>query len=75
MPPRRSSPPRWARRRPASHDRQGLRIALRKLLRLRFGADSSPSLLARIEAADAETLDRWTERVLTATTAEDVVAG
>jgi hypothetical protein len=51
-----------------------LRATLRKLLRLRFGGEASPALLARIEAADADALDRWTERVLTAPTAAAVLA-
>lgn len=53
---------------------EGMRTALRKLLQLRFGHEPAKTVLARIEAADAATLERWTERVLTAPTAQAVVA-
>jgi hypothetical protein len=44
------------------------------MLRLRFG-ELSAAVVARIESADAEMLDRFTERVFSARSAEDVVAG
>lgn len=42
-------------------------------LRLRFG-DLSAAVYQRIETADAETLLRWSERVLTAKTLDEVLA-
>jgi predicted transposase YdaD len=50
-----------------------LRGTLLKLLVLRFGPVPA-DVAARIDAADADTLDRWTERVLAAASANDVVA-
>ena len=46
---------------------------LTALLRLRFG-DLPVAVQQRIEAADADTLLRWSERVLTAQTLEEVLA-
>ena len=46
---------------------------LTALLRLRFG-DLPAAVQQRIEAADADTLLRWSERVLTAQTLEEVLA-
>ena len=46
---------------------------LTALLRLRFG-DLPVAVQQRIEAADADTLLRWSERVLTAKTLEEVLA-
>jgi hypothetical protein len=53
---------------------QGRRVMLRKQLALRFGA-LPVSVNARLDAANAATLDTWAERVLTAATLEDVLAG
>ena len=52
--------------------REGERRVLLKLLTLRFGAPPDAAL-ARIAAADAETLERWAERVLTGATLDDVL--
>ncbi len=46
---------------------------LTALLRLRFG-DLSDPVRQRIDSADADTLLRWSERVLTAQTLEEVLA-
>ena len=46
---------------------------LHALLRLRFG-DLPASVHQRIETADADTLLRWSERVLTAATLDEVLA-
>ncbi len=57
--------------------KQGLQLGeariLTALLRLRFG-DLPVAVQQRIEAADADTLLRWSERVLTAQTLEEVLA-
>jgi len=53
---------------------QGRRVILRKLLTLRFGA-LPDAAVTRLDAADVVTLDTWAERVLTAATLEDVLAG
>ena len=53
---------------------QGRRVILRRLLALRFGA-LPVSVNAQLDAADVVTLDTWAERVLTAATLEDVLAG
>ncbi|MBL0194242.1 MAG: Rpn family recombination-promoting nuclease/putative transposase [Myxococcales bacterium] len=53
---------------------QGRRVMLRKQLALRFGA-LPEGANARLDAADAATLDTWAERVLTAATLEDVLSG
>ena len=45
---------------------------LTTLLRLRFG-ELPDAIQQRIEAADADTLLRWSERVLTAQTPDDVL--
>ena len=42
-------------------------------LRLRFG-ELSPAVAQRIETADAETLLRWSERVLSAKTLDEILA-
>jgi predicted transposase YdaD len=47
--------------------------ALRKQLELRFGT-LDQSVLQRLEAADEETLDRYVERVLTASSLDEVFA-
>ena len=46
---------------------------LTALLRLRFGNLADP-VSERIESADADTLLRWSERVLTARTLDEVLA-
>ncbi len=51
---------------------QGRRQSLQKLLALKFGPLSEVAT-ARIRDADAETLDRWLERILSADSAEDVL--
>ena len=57
---------------------QGLQLGeariLTALLRLRFG-DLPVAVQQRIEAADADTLLRWSERVLTAPTLDEVLGG
>lgn len=52
---------------------RGERRLLVKQLTLRFGAPPEAAM-ARIAAADVETLERWAERVLTASTLEAVPA-
>ena len=49
------------------------RVLLRQLT-LKFGPVSE-SVRSRVESADAETLLRWSEQVLSADRLEDVVAG
>lgn len=51
--------------------RDTLRATVGRLLRARFG-QLSPEVLARLDQADADTLDSWVEGVLTAQRAEDV---
>jgi hypothetical protein len=53
--------------------REGQRRILLRQLRARFG-EVPKTVVARIGAAGTEELDRWAERVLSAQTAEDVVA-
>jgi predicted transposase YdaD len=48
------------------------RRVLLKLLRVRFG-EIPADALARVEAADAEQLDRWAERVVTAESLDEVL--
>jgi hypothetical protein len=45
---------------------------LLKLLRLRFG-ELPAQVVARVRAADATRLERWTERVLSSPTLDDVL--
>jgi len=52
---------------------EGRRITLAKLLQLKFGA-LSDDVRARVDAADDAALDLWTERVLFATTLEQLFA-
>ncbi len=49
------------------------RAALGRQLRSRFG-ELPPAVLAQIEAADPDTLDRWSDRFVNATRLEDVFA-
>ena len=49
------------------------RFTLAKLIQLRFGP-LSPATEARLEAADEATLDRWTERILTAANLDELFA-
>lgn len=51
---------------------QGQRAVLRHLLERRFG-ELPERALARLEAAGAEELDQWADRVLTAATLDEVV--
>jgi predicted transposase/invertase (TIGR01784 family) len=52
---------------------QARRELLEKQMRLKFGP-LPDAMIARIHAADLETLDRWVERILTADTPDAVVA-
>jgi hypothetical protein len=52
---------------------QGYRAVLRTLLEQRFG-ELPADAIARLEEADADTLDAWTRRVLTASSLADVFA-
>lgn len=52
---------------------QGIRRALLSQLRLKFG-DVPADVTARVEAGEVAALERWTERVLTATTLDDIFA-
>jgi len=47
---------------------------LTKLLTLKFGAEAAPHL-DRLASASQQELDRWIERVLSATGVDDVFAG
>lgn len=51
----------------------GQRRLLRRLLERRFGP-LSPELAARVDEADLDRIAVWTDRVLVAPTAEDVLA-
>ncbi|XXT16983.1 Rpn family recombination-promoting nuclease/putative transposase [Sorangium sp. So ce429] len=51
---------------------EGQRSTLLKQLRLRFGELPEP-VVARVRAADAGQVERWTERVLSAPTVDDVL--
>jgi len=51
---------------------QGEALILVRLIERKFGA-LAPHLRRRIEQADPETLLRWSERVLTAGSAEEVL--
>jgi predicted transposase YdaD len=53
---------------------EGLRATLRKQMKLKFGVVSD-TVSGRIDDASIEELDRRVERILVATSAEDVVAG
>jgi Putative transposase, YhgA-like/Domain of unknown function (DUF4351) len=52
--------------------REGERTVLLKLLRLRFG-ELPASVVAQVETAEVPELDRWVERVVTASRLEDVM--
>ncbi len=54
--------------------RSGMGNLLLGQLQARFG-DLSPAVTERIQEADAETLQRWSLRLLTATAIDDVLAG
>jgi hypothetical protein len=56
----------------ALHNPHDALYLLEKLLTLKFGP-LPEAIRARIEAADAEALDRWLERILTAETVEAAV--
>jgi predicted transposase YdaD len=51
-----------------------LRRILAKQLRLRFGAQVTDAVFARIAAAELPVLERWTDRILTANALTDVLA-
>ena len=53
--------------------REAQRTTLRQLLTLKFGT-VAPEVAARVANAESAALDEWTLRVLTASSAEDVVA-
>ena len=53
---------------------RGVRVAIRKQLRLKFPTASTEAALARVDEADLPTLEKWSERVLWATSIEDVLA-
>ena len=53
--------------------REGEAEMLLRLLRIRFGTLPTDAV-ARVQAADPETLLHWSERVLSATTLDEVVA-
>lgn len=53
---------------------EGIATTLTRLLNLKFGPLSSTAL-ERIQAAAPEQLERWTDRVLTAHSLEDVLEG
>jgi predicted transposase/invertase (TIGR01784 family) len=52
---------------------EGLRMTLRKLIRLKLGELGSAQA-SRIDQADVATLERWTERVLTAASVDEILA-
>ena len=52
---------------------QGRAEQLLRQIRLKFG-EPPEAVLSRVEAATAEQLDRWAERILTADTLEDLLA-
>ncbi len=47
------------------------RLILSRLLARRFG-EMAPEILEHIQSADIDTLEKWTDRVLDATTPEDI---
>ena len=51
----------------------GRRTTLKHLLTLKFRDAATDEVLARIDAADASTLDRWEARILTATSVDEVL--
>ncbi len=51
----------------------GQRGTILRQLRLRFG-DVPEAIVARVDAADADTLDRFTDKVLFAASPQEVVA-
>lgn len=51
----------------------GQRKTLRHLLRLKFQSAATDALLARLDEANATTLARWEERILTAGTIGDAL--
>jgi AcrR family transcriptional regulator len=61
----------FARKHFAQGIAQGYRTMLRNLLEQRFGALPA-SVEARLEQADADPLDAWGNRVLTAASLDDV---
>ena len=62
----------WKRQVEEQGRRDGQRLTLLKLLGVRFGV-LSDVVVARVQAATAEQLDRWTERVVTAGTLGEVL--
>jgi hypothetical protein len=50
-----------------------IRILLRQM-RLKFGEARTEALRSRVEAADADTLLRWSERLLFAVTPDEMMA-
>lgn len=51
---------------------EGLRATLHKLMKLKFGGVSD-AVSSRIDTASTDDLEHWVERILVATTAEDVI--
>lgn len=52
---------------------EGRRETVARLLRMKFRDAVSAEVLARIAAAEPETLEGWEERILLATRIEDVL--
>jgi hypothetical protein len=57
----------------ARGEARGLRVSLKRMLTLRFGAPDAATV-ARLEAASGDQLERWLDRVLGAASASDVIA-
>jgi hypothetical protein len=49
-----------------------LRQTLARQVSVKFGPEALPPVERGIEAAEIETLERWLERIITATTIDDV---
>ena len=64
----------WERTTTSRGRREGERAALVRLLERRFGALPA-ALSARVAGADEQALERWLDRVLDATSLDDVFAG
>ena len=61
----------WERGRKDGRE-EGQRRVLLKLLGLRFG-QLSPEVVALVDQAESDVLERWTERILTASSVEEVL--
>ena len=51
------------------------KATLMKLLQLKFGAEAAESVGGRLDEANLETLERWTERFVTADTLDEIFVG